>query len=232
MRFWPATCTISRAGFALSSLVIMTLPNFRFLAARRHAIKQEKSGTDSPTDNECPSERVSMPTVAVDLKVATKTRRAAILAGCIFFFITPIVLYSRWWSFPVAVWTFIAALFTVAATIIGTAMAVIFKTAITSQPGLNIEASLGNVMLIFMWIASAFSIFGFAIHLCLSCCCASKRDVRTGRRMGNKAAYTSAISNEKNRSAGGRFGMPQISRFRGKRGTSQVAWDRTMHLAC
>jgi hypothetical protein len=133
-------------------------------------------------------------------------------------FITPIVLYSRWWSFSVAVWTFIAALLAVAATVIGTAMAVIFKMAITSQPGLNIGASLGIVMFVFMWIASAFSIFGLAIHLCLSCCCASRRDVRTGRRTGHKAAYSSAISNEKNQSAGVMFGMPQISRFRGKRG--------------
>jgi len=35
-------------------------------------------------------------------------------------FITPIVLKSRWWSLPMAIWTFIAALLTAAATIIAT----------------------------------------------------------------------------------------------------------------
>jgi hypothetical protein len=125
----------------------------------------------------------------------------------------PITLYSRWWSFPFAIWTFIAALLTTAATIIATVMSVIFKNVATSQPGLNIGASIGTDMFAFMWIASAFSIFGFVIHLCMSCCCASRRDVRTGRRTGNEVAYGNAGADEKKRPVGKRrFAMPRFGK--------------------
>ncbi|KAK0107189.1 hypothetical protein ONS95_003894 [Cadophora gregata] len=114
-------------------------------------------------------------------------------------FIAPITLKSRWWSFPFAIWTFIAALLTTAATIIATVMAVIFRNVATSQPSLNISASIGEQMFGFMWTGSAFSIFGFLIHLGMSCCCASRRDVRTGRRKGRMSAYGDAGSDEKKR---------------------------------
>jgi SUR7/PalI family len=131
-------------------------------------------------------------------------------------FATPLAIFSRWWSLPIALWTFVAALLTVLGSIIGTVMAVIFKVVLTAQPGLNIGASVGVPMLIFMWIASICTVVGHVIHLVLACCCASRRDVETGRRSGDKAGYSSAISSEKNKSAVARFGMSQISRFRGK----------------
>lgn len=129
-------------------------------------------------------------------------------------FITPIVLRSRWWSFPIAIWTFIAALLTTAATVIATVMFVIFRNVITSQAGLNIGGKLGTDMFVFMWIGVGFSIVGFVIHLCLSCCCASRRDVRTGRRMGNKKAYGDASAYEKKKPTAGRrrFAVPKFWR--------------------
>lgn len=128
-------------------------------------------------------------------------------------FLAPIVLYSRWWSFPFAIWTFISALLTTTATIIATVMFVIFKNVITSQQGLNIGASLGTDMFVFMWIATAFNIFGWLIHLCLSCCCASRRDVKTGRRKGRVSAYGDAGSDEKRAVAGRRWvRMPKSGR--------------------
>lgn len=129
-------------------------------------------------------------------------------------FITPVVLFSRWWSFPIAIWTFIAALLTAAATIIATAMFVIFRNVITSQAGLNIGASLGMDMFAFMWIGTGFSLFGFLIHLGLSCCGASRRDVRSGRRKGNKMAYVETGMDEKQGSSGGRrrTGLPKFGR--------------------
>ena len=119
-------------------------------------------------------------------------------------FIAPVVLFSRWWSFPIAIWTFISALLTAAATVIATVMFVIFRNVITSQSSLNIGGSIGTQMFAFMWIGTAFSIFGFVIHLGLSCCCASKRDVKTGRRKGNKKAYGDAGMDEKKKPIGGR----------------------------
>jgi hypothetical protein len=53
-------------------------------------------------------------------------------------FIIWIVIYSRWWSGFVALWTFLGALFTTAATIIATAMFTIFKNVITQEEDLNI----------------------------------------------------------------------------------------------
>jgi hypothetical protein len=136
-------------------------------------------------------------------------------------FLAPIVLYSRWWSFPFAIWTFIAALLTAVATIIATVMFVIFRNVIISQAGLNIGASLGAQMFAFMWIGTAFSIFGFLIHLFLSCCCASRRDVRTGRRKGSKKAYWDAGADEKKVPVNGkrRFTMP---RFGGRKTAGEV----------
>jgi len=127
-------------------------------------------------------------------------------------FITPIVLRSRWWSLPIAIWTFIAALLTTAACIIATVMFIIFKTVITSQDGLNIGASLGTQIFVFMWIGAAFSVLGFITHIGLCCCCASRRDVRTGRRKGNKAAYGDANTDEKKKPLGGKFAMPKFGR--------------------
>ncbi len=119
-------------------------------------------------------------------------------------FITPVALYSRWWSLPLTIWTFIAALLTTAAAIIGTVMAIIFRNVATSQTELNIGASIGENMFAFMWIGAAFSIFGFLIHLCLSCCGASRRDVKTGRRKGRKSAYRDVGSDEKKKPVAGK----------------------------
>ncbi|KAG0652103.1 SUR7 family pun1 [Hyphodiscus hymeniophilus] len=152
------------------------------------------------------------------IRLASHFMFGCFLAGvCMNFvniFITPVVLISRWWSFPIAVWTFLSALLTTAAAIIATVMFVIFRNVITSQAGLNIGGSLGIQMFAFMWVGAAFSIFGFVIHLGLSCCCASKRDVRTGRRKGNKRAYGDAILVEKKTPIAGRrrFRIPNLGR--------------------
>ncbi len=79
-----------------------------------------------------------------------------------------------------------------AASIIATVMFSIIKNVLTSQAGLNIRAGLGVPMLAFMWIAAGATLGGHGIHLCLSCCCASRRDVKTGRKMGSKLAYGEA----------------------------------------
>lgn len=103
---------------------------------------------------------------------------------------SPLALRSRWWSGALAIWTFIGALLTAAAAVIATVMFIIFKNVITSQKSLNIGAAIGTQMFVFMWIAAACNVLGFALHLGLVCCCASRRDVRTGRRRGAKAAYS------------------------------------------
>jgi hypothetical protein len=152
------------------------------------------------------------------IKIASHIMFGFFLTGAIMnfinIFLAPIVLYSRWWSLAFVVWSFISTLMTVAATVIATAMFIIFRNVITSQQSLNIGASVGVQMFAFMWVAAAMSLFAWVIHLCLSCCCASRRDVKTGRKHGSKKAYGDASMDEKKRrvNSKSRWGSSMFSR--------------------
>ena len=68
----------------------MAHPTFRSLAARRRAKKEPRADGVTGTDS---SERTLTPTYGsgpVDLKVATKTRKVAIITSCVFFAISVI----------------------------------------------------------------------------------------------------------------------------------------------
>ncbi|KAF2759769.1 integral membrane protein-like protein [Pseudovirgaria hyperparasitica] len=104
-------------------------------------------------------------------------------------FVVPWGIYSRWASLPISILAFTNALIITVACVIATVMFVIFKNVIAGVSELNIRASIGVEMFAFMWIASGFAIITWLIHLGQCCCCASRRDVRTGRRKGNKKAY-------------------------------------------
>ncbi|KAK8115150.1 uncharacterized protein PG998_000298 [Apiospora kogelbergensis] len=107
---------------------------------------------------------------------------ASTVLDFIMIFVAPIVLYSRWWSMPVGILSFIAFILSTVAAAIGTAMSLVFKYALTSQSDLNIQVEVGNKMVAFMWVAVGFTFISFVIHSGLCCCCTSRRDVRTGRR--------------------------------------------------
>ena len=104
-------------------------------------------------------------------------------------FLTPISLFSRWWTLPIAILTFINALLCTVASVIATVMFVIFRNVISSVRELNISSSIGTYLFGFMWTASAFAIFAWLVQTGLCCCCASRRDVRTGRKRGSEKAY-------------------------------------------
>lgn len=115
------------------------------------------------------------------------------LAGaCLAFvmiFITPLSVFSRWAAFFVAIFTFLAALLITVGSVIATAMWIIFRNALTSVTELNIGANIGIQMFVFMWIASGTAIIAWLVQMGLCCCCASRRDVKTGRKRGSKKAY-------------------------------------------
>jgi len=115
-----------------------------------------------------------------------------IILASVCIFVTPLAIYSRWWSFPLSILMFVTALLVVIASIIATVMFSIFKNVLTSQPGLNIGAQLGLQILVFMWIGAGGCLIGFVIQLGMCCCCASRRDVKTGRRTGSEHAYGDA----------------------------------------
>lgn len=114
---------------------------------------------------------------------------AAAPTNFLLIFLSPLAIYSRWVSLPLSIFAFLASLCASAATIIATAMFLVFKIVITSQTELNIRASIGIQMFVFMWLATLASLVGAWIQFGMCCCCASRKDVETGRRKGSKRAY-------------------------------------------
>ncbi|KAF2256243.1 hypothetical protein BU26DRAFT_513080 [Trematosphaeria pertusa] len=107
----------------------------------------------------------------------------------ILMFLMPISVFSRWWTLPIAILALLNAIFVTVASVIATVMFVIFRNVIAGVAEINISAKIGSYLFGFMWTASAFAIFACLIQTGLCCCCASRRDVRTGRKKGNEKAY-------------------------------------------
>lgn len=114
---------------------------------------------------------------------------AGICLNFVMIFLQPLSVISRWMALLIMIFTFLGALFTTVATVIATVMFIIFSNVATSVAELNIGASIGKEMFAFMWIGAACSIIPWIIQLCLCCCCASRRDVKKGKKRGNKKAY-------------------------------------------
>lgn len=84
-------------------------------------------------------------------------------------------------------------------------MFIIMANAVTAAEQLNIGASLGVEMFAFMWIAAGTAVLALIVQLGMCCCCASRRDVRTGRKRGSKHAWSEGFNpamREKERSPG------------------------------
>ncbi|KAF7180122.1 hypothetical protein CNMCM7691_009288 [Aspergillus felis] len=81
-------------------------------------------------------------------------------------------------AFPFLILTFLAALFTIVASVVATVMFIIFKNVFTSSGyDLNIGAELGYRMMAFMWIASAFNLLAFIVEIgsCCAACCGGRK---------------------------------------------------------
>ncbi|CAK4026641.1 integral membrane [Lecanosticta acicola] len=136
-------------------------------------------------------------------------------AACVNFlliFIVPLSIYSRWATFPIAIFTFLGALFVTVAAVIATVMFIIMKDAITSATQLNIGAELGVEMFAFMWIAASSAILAWLIQMGMCCCCASRRDVRTGRKRGSKRAWGTETPGVSEKPAKKKKGLPAFGR--------------------
>lgn len=118
------------------------------------------------------------------------------LAGaCVAFvliFLLPLAVYSRWVSFVLTIFTFLDALCITAASIVATVLFIIMRNVFRSNTEVNIGAKIGTTMFACMWVASAFSIFAFLFQFGMCCCCASRRDVKTGRK-GRKKIDSATI---------------------------------------
>ena len=53
---------------------------------------------------------------------------------------------------------------------------------------MNIVLEIGRAMFAFMWIASTCAVLGWGVQIGLCCCCASRRDVRLGKKLERREA--------------------------------------------
>ncbi|EKV15416.1 Actin cortical patch SUR7/pH-response regulator PalI [Penicillium digitatum] len=81
-------------------------------------------------------------------------------------------------ALPMLILTFFTALVTIAGSIIATVMFVIFANVFSNaDQSINIQAHVGTQMLVFMWIASTFSLLAFILQIgsCCAACCRGRR---------------------------------------------------------
>jgi hypothetical protein len=100
----------------------------------------------------------------------------------ILIFVVPFSVRSRRDAFIISIFTLLNAIMIFNATVIASAMFIIFKIAITSVDELNIQSQIGTKMFAFMWIATVFAMLTSFVHMGFCCCCASRKDVVTGRK--------------------------------------------------
>ena len=127
------------------------------------------------------------------IKVASHVMFGLFLTGTVLSFVLITAnlfsVYSRWLAFLIAVLNFLNALFITVASVVATVMFVIMQQKVSSQTEINVEAQIGKSMFAVMWVAATFAIFAFLVQLCLTCCCASRRDVKKGKKRGSRKAY-------------------------------------------
>ncbi|KAF1849836.1 uncharacterized protein K460DRAFT_399945 [Cucurbitaria berberidis CBS 394.84] len=127
------------------------------------------------------------------IKLASQCMFGLFLTGtCLSFvliFLMPLSVYTRWLALPVALLAFLNALFVTAGSIIATVMFIIFRNTISKVSELNLSAEIGVALFAFMWVASVFAILAWLVQMGLCCCCASRRDVKNGKKRGSEKAY-------------------------------------------
>ncbi|CAG8936995.1 unnamed protein product [Penicillium salamii] len=81
-------------------------------------------------------------------------------------------------AFPMLILTFFTALVTIVGSAVATVMFVIFANVFANaDPSINIKAHVGTQMMVFMWIASAFSLLAFILQIgsCCAACCRGRK---------------------------------------------------------
>ncbi|KAJ5297867.1 hypothetical protein PENANT_c012G10279 [Penicillium antarcticum] len=81
-------------------------------------------------------------------------------------------------ALPLLILTFFTALITIVGSAVATVMFVIFANVFSNaDPSINIKAHVGTQMLVFMWIASGFSLLAFILQIgsCCAACCRGRK---------------------------------------------------------
>lgn len=132
------------------------------------------------------------------LKLCSHLMFAFFLAGTVLAFVlvflSPIAIFSRWWSLPMAILSGVTFILIFAASTIASVISYVFKFAATAQSSLNIDAYVGIKMFAFMWIATGCALVGFILHAGMGCCCTSRRDLKKGTKPMRHSSLHRAMS--------------------------------------
>lgn len=135
---------------------------------------------------------IALPTQVITildvLRITSNIMFGFFLTSCVLtfllVFLSPLAVRSRLYgSLPLALLAFVNSALSGSAAIVGSVISYAFKYAATAQSELNIHAEVGVRMFVFMWLAAGFALYGFIVHSGMGCCCASRRDLVTGRRV-------------------------------------------------
>jgi hypothetical protein len=157
-----------------------------------------------PQTNPAP---VTLPNEVVDYLNILRTA-SHVMFGCFFastitsficIFLCPLAVYSRLTSIPIAFFALCTGLMTLIATGISTGMWVIFRNSVdTYAADIHIVASLGTKMFVFQWIATGCAVVAALGQVGMCCCGTSRRDIKTGRRVGRRMRTEKAVAVEEN----------------------------------
>ena len=112
---------------------------------------------------------------------------ATTISSFILMFLTPTAVYSKASSIPVAMFAFLSGLCTLIGAGISAGIWTILRNQLNTYTGdINIVPSIGTKMMIFAFVAGGCALIGGIGQLGLTCCGTSRRDVKTGRRVGRR----------------------------------------------
>lgn len=114
-------------------------------------------------------------------------------------FLCPLAVYSKLSSIPIAFFALLSGLCTLIASCISAGMWTIFKNTILQYGSdLNLVPTIGTKMVVFGFIAAGCSMFAALGQLGLLCCGTSRRDIKTGRRVGRRQRTEKVLAVEEN----------------------------------
>lgn len=167
---------------------------------------------------------IALPSTIIEilniLKICSHIMFAFFLAGTILafalVFLSPIAIFSRWWSLPMSFISAITFVLILAASTIASVISFVFKYAATAQSALNIHAYVGIKMLAFMWIATGCALVGFVLHAGMGCCCTSRRDLKRGvKPMRHSSMHRAMSRSQSQRSMSQRSGARSVTMVAG-----------------
>ena len=112
---------------------------------------------------------------------------ATTLASFAAVFLAPMAVYSRLASIPIAIFVTLTALATLVAAATASAMWAVLRRSVNEAAGdLSVVPTVGTKMAILSWVAAGLTLLAAFGQLCLMCCGTSRRDIKTGRRVGRR----------------------------------------------